>query len=169
MADGNSSPACDAYDADDDDGAANIPLPPPVMQATVEDAMEDDAMNTMSDAVPNALPPSPKPKPVEVETRQVSLTFNGSAGESVMFKLKNTMKFRKAMDHYSAKVQRPVDQLRFLFEGQRLGTEDTPAAVSSFLLSFSLGSSRQVFGRADCSGVAKVTLQGETTHLSTAR
>jgi hypothetical protein len=63
----------------------------------------------------------PPPKPVE--RRQISLTFNGPGGESVTFKLKETTKFRKAMDHYSAEVQRPVDQLRFFFEGQSLGGE----------------------------------------------
>jgi hypothetical protein len=39
----------------------------------------------------------PPPKPVE--RRQISLTFNGPGGESVTFKLKETTKFRKAMDH----------------------------------------------------------------------
>jgi hypothetical protein len=69
--------------------------------------------------------------PPPVEPRQLEIHFNGSGGESVTFKLKNVTRLRKAMDAYSARVQRPVDQLRFLFEGSRLGAEDTPAAVST--------------------------------------
>jgi len=65
MADGNSSPASNTHGADHD--AINNPLIP--------------------DAIPGAMPPSPK----QVEMRQLELTFNGSAGESVTFKIKNTM------------------------------------------------------------------------------
>jgi hypothetical protein len=125
MADRSSSPTSN-HAAENDHGAANTPLPPDAMLAAVEGAMED-AMDAVPDALPDNMPPPPPP----VKTRHVSLTFNGSGGQSVTFKLKDTMKFRKAMDHYSAKVQLPVDQLRFLFEGQRLGLDDTPATVSS--------------------------------------
>jgi hypothetical protein len=113
MADGNSSPASNARGVDHaaDHGAVNNTPPAP---------------DAMSDAVPNQFPPLPQP----VEMRQLALTFNGSAGESVTFKIKNTMKLRKAMEAYSARVQRPVDQLRFLFDGQRLRNEDTPIEVS---------------------------------------
>ena len=107
MADGNSSPASNTH------GAVNDPPIP--------------------DAMPGGLPHAMPPLPKQVEMRQLELTFNGSAGESVTFKIKNTMKLRKAMEAYSARVQLPVDQLRFLFEGQRLGNEDTPAAVSAYL------------------------------------
>jgi hypothetical protein len=76
-------------------------------------------------------PPDVMPPPPSVEPRQLEIHFNGSGGESVTFKLKNVTRLRKAMDAYSARVQRPVDQLRFLFEGSRLGAEDTPAGVST--------------------------------------
>lgn len=65
MADGNSSPASNTHGADHD--AINNPLIP--------------------EAIPGAMPPSPK----QVEMRQLELTFDGSAGESVTFKIKNTM------------------------------------------------------------------------------
>jgi hypothetical protein len=82
MADGNSSPASNANGAEHSHGAVNTPPVPDVIP----------------DALPNDLPPSPQP----VETRQLELHFNGSAGESVTFKIKNTMKLRKAMEAYSA-------------------------------------------------------------------
>ena len=92
MADGNSSPASNTNGADN----GNNNTPPPT--------------NAMPAAMPDAMPPSPPP----VEQQQIEINFNGSTGESVTFKLKNTTKLRKAMDAYSARVQRPVDQLRFL-------------------------------------------------------
>jgi hypothetical protein len=141
MADGNT------YAADNENGAENLnnalstpPPPPNNMMAVLKSVIREGYPEIMDDAIEaaredarreDAMPPPPKP----TETRQVELIFNGSGGESVTFKLKNTMKLRKAMEHYSAKVQRPVDQLRFLFEGQRLGSDDTPAAVSEFPLS----------------------------------
>jgi small ubiquitin-related modifier len=150
MADGNT------YAADNDNGADNLnnavrtPHPlsndtmavlknvvregyyPEIMEDAIEAARED--IRREHGMYEHAMPPPPPPPP-PVKTRQVSLIFNGSGGESITFKLKETTKLRKAMDHYSAKFQRPVDQLRFLFEGHRLGDDDTPLAVSSPLLS----------------------------------
>jgi small ubiquitin-related modifier len=103
---------------------------PEIMEDAIEAARED--IRREHGMYEHAMPPPPPPP---VKTRQVSLIFNGSGGESITFKLKETTKLRKAMDHYSAKFQRPVDQLRFLFEGHRLGDDDTPLAVSSPLLS----------------------------------
>ena len=112
-------------------GAVNNPLPPDAILAAIQEALED----AHPEGMPDAPPPSPQPvEPRQVEQRQaeprhVELVFNGSAGESVTFKLKTTTKLQKAMDAYSARVQQPVDQLRFFFDGQRLGAEDTPVAV----------------------------------------
>ena len=72
-----------------------------------------------------AMPP-PQAAPLQVE-----LQFNGNDNSSVTFKMKSTMKLKKAMEAYSARVQRPVDQLRFLFEGARLEEDDTPQKVCS--------------------------------------
>ncbi|GAB7327900.1 hypothetical protein MBLNU13_g11682t1 [Cladosporium sp. NU13] len=108
-----------------DNGAVNNPLPPDAILTAIQNAMED----AHPEGMPDAPPPSPQPvEPRQVERRFVELVFNGSTGQSVTFKLKDTTKFGKAMDAYSARVQQPVNQLRFLFEGKRLGTEDTPAA-----------------------------------------
>lgn len=142
MATENSSPSSNAHGAGSDNGTAennaannengavNIALPTGLVQHVHDQVPRYIMRGAVANAVPDAPPPSPQPEPVEAP--QVTLTFHGSAGESVTFKLRNTTKFGKAMDHYSARVQRPVDQLRFLFEGQRLGNDDTPAAVRSF-------------------------------------
>lgn len=96
------------------------------------DNAADDGLN--NSPPPNAMPTDdamPPPPPPAAEPRMVELHFNGNAGQGITFKLKNTMKLRKAMDAYSARTQQPVDQLRLLFEGARLGGEDTPESVSS--------------------------------------
>jgi small ubiquitin-related modifier len=141
----------DTHGPDPDDGADNLnnamSTPPPlsndtmaVLKRVVREGYYPEIMDDAIEAArqdirrehglyEHAMPPPP------MKTRQVSLIFNGSGGESITFKLKETTKLRKAMDHYSAKFQRPVDQLRFLFEGHRLGGDETPVAVSSFPLS----------------------------------
>ena len=153
MADGNSSPNSNTHEANNLNGAMSTPPPPDGMPNNMQDTIQDTMPETMPDAVPNEAAPSPPP----VETRLVELTFNSSSGESVTFKVKNTMKLRKAMDAYSARFQRPVDQLRFLFDGQRLGSEDTPAAVSSF--PFLAETLSRGFVRAACSDVTKLMLE----------
>lgn len=89
----------------------------------------DDGLNTTPPPGDMPADDAMLPPPQAVEPRLVELHFNGNQGEGVTFKLKNTTKLRKAMDAYSARVQRPVDQLRFLFEGARLSGEDTPESV----------------------------------------
>ena len=155
--------ACPNYDAYDVqvNGAANIPLPPDAILAAIQEAMADAAPEGM----PDAPPPSPSPMPFEI--RQVELVFNGSAGQSVTFKLKNTTKLRKAMDAYSARFQQPVGQLRFFFDGQRLDAEDTPAAVSSF--PFLTGSLAPILFESRLKRRRKIAIHGEPLTLSRTR
>lgn len=85
----------------------------------------------------NMAPPQGAQLGPDDEPRRINLTFNGSNGESVAFKVKSTMKLGKAMDHYSARVQTDPQQLRFLFDGTRLQPDHTPAMVRPQLLTFS--------------------------------
>ena len=103
------------YDADDVqvNGAANIPLPPDAILAAIQEAMADAA----PEGIPDAPPPSPSPMPFEI--RQVELVFNGSAGQSVTFKLKNTTKLRKAMDACASRQKK-----------KRPGCRDVPVVSS---------------------------------------
>lgn len=78
---------------------------------------------------PTNAPTAPEPQP---EAAQLNLTFSDSTGNSVSFKMKRSMKLGKAMNAFSAKVQRDISQLRFLFEGERLRPEDTPDMVGTF-------------------------------------
>ena len=143
-----------AVDDVNGNGAANNPLSPDAILAAIQHAMDDDAYPK---GMPDAPPPSPQPvEPRQVERRFVELVFNGSTGQSVPFKLKDTTKFGKAMDAYSARVQQPVNQLRFLFEGKRLGTGDTPAAVRSLTPFLSLARSHPFFLRAAYSSVVRL-------------
>jgi hypothetical protein len=103
MADGNSSPVTPNHAADPAEHGVDNKTPPP-----------------------DTMPPPPPGEP-----RLLEIHFNGSGGESVTFKLKEVTRLRKAMDAYSARVQRPVKELRFIFDGTRLVGDDTPAAVST--------------------------------------
>lgn len=76
---------------------------------------------TMADRDSSSTPP--------LAPTQVELKFKGNNNDEVTFKMKYAMKLKKAMEAYSARVQQPVDQLRFLFEGERLGEDDTPEQV----------------------------------------
>ncbi|KAK5119723.1 hypothetical protein LTR85_007299 [Meristemomyces frigidus] len=69
----------------------------------------------------NELPPvQPAIKP-----DTMSVTFRDQAGYEVQFRLKETTKLGKAMDHFSAKSERDRQTLRFLFEGQRVLPDST--------------------------------------------
>ncbi|USW51849.1 Putative Ubiquitin-like domain-containing protein [Septoria linicola] len=51
---------------------------------------------------------------------QLQIKFADNRGNEQAFKLKSTTNITKAMDAFSAKVERPRASLRFLFEGVRL-------------------------------------------------
>ena len=59
----------------------------------------------------------------------ITINFQNVAGDSMSFKLKTTTKFKKAMDAYSARTEIEPRTLRFLFEGDRLQNDSTPASV----------------------------------------
>ena len=59
----------------------------------------------------------------EVSPKQptsMEIKFTDQNQNAVTFKLKSTTKLKKAMDAYSAKVERDRRSLRFLFEGVRV-------------------------------------------------
>ncbi|KAK3669928.1 SUMO protein smt3 [Recurvomyces mirabilis] len=95
--------------------------------ARVEDAPEDGAgghsempnnniINNAED-VPPAAPLS------------MSLTFRDQTDFALTFKLKATTRLGKAMNHFSAKAEKAPNTLRFLFEGDRINADSTPADV----------------------------------------
>ena len=62
---------------------------------------------------------------------QMNIKFSDHSGFKVQFRLKPTTKLGKAMDHYSARVEKNRQTLRFLFEGERLLPDSTPKSVSN--------------------------------------
>lgn len=82
--------------------------------------------------------PSPAPRPDRntppptgaPQAEQIKIGFNDSNGSGLEFKLKTSTKLGKAMNAFSAHMQRDIKQLRFLFEGHRLQPDDTPQSVS---------------------------------------
>ena len=57
----------------------------------------------------------------------LSLKVKSQDGNEVFFKVKKTTTFSKVMTAYCKKVGADMDSVRFLFDGQRLRAEQTPA------------------------------------------
>jgi len=56
----------------------------------------------------------------------LSLKVKSQDGNEVYFKVKKTTSFAKVMNAYCKKVGADPEQVRFLFDGQRLRSEQTP-------------------------------------------
>lgn len=64
---------------------------------------------------------------------KIQVKFRDQSGYEVQFAMKQTTKLGKAMDAFSAKVERRRQDLRFLLDGDRIKDDDTPADVSGRL------------------------------------
>jgi len=60
-------------------------------------------------------------------SEHLSLKVKSQDGNEVYFKVKKTTQFMKVMSAYCKKVGADLDTVRFLFDGQRLRPEQTPA------------------------------------------
>lgn len=60
------------------------------------------------------------------KSEHLSLKVKSQDGNEVYFKVKRTTTFAKVMNAYCKKVGADQDQVRFLFDGQRLRPEQTP-------------------------------------------
>ncbi|KXT15270.1 hypothetical protein AC579_4865 [Pseudocercospora musae] len=70
----------------------------------------------------------PPPPPADIPERPsvlVTITFRDHRGFEQSFKLKTSTRLGKAMDAFSAKVERDRKALRFLFDGDRILDEST--------------------------------------------
>ncbi|KAB5589452.1 Small ubiquitin-related modifier [Ceratobasidium theobromae] len=59
----------------------------------------------------------------------ISVKVKSSTGEEVFFKIKRNTKLKKLQGAYAAKVGKDVATLRFLYDGNRINDEDTPASL----------------------------------------
>ncbi|EME45090.1 hypothetical protein DOTSEDRAFT_99059, partial [Dothistroma septosporum NZE10] len=55
----------------------------------------------------------------------VNVTMKHQNGHELVFKMKLTTKIGKAMDGFSARMQREVKTMRFLFDGERINPNST--------------------------------------------
>lgn len=70
----------------------------------------------------------------------MNIKFSDVSGFEVQFRLKPTTKLGKAMEAFSARTEKEVKSLRFLFEGDRVLPDTTPESVSPTTPMKSLGS-----------------------------
>ncbi|EKM76338.1 hypothetical protein AGABI1DRAFT_115892 [Agaricus bisporus var. burnettii JB137-S8] len=59
----------------------------------------------------------------------INIKVVSSAGEEVFFKIKRSTKLSKLQGAYANKVGKDVSSIRFLYDGNRLNDDDTPALL----------------------------------------
>lgn len=73
------------------------------------------------------------PKP-EVAPEQLNIKVKDAEGNEVFFKVKRTTKLAKLKRAYAERMGKPENSVRFIFDGQRVGDEDTAESVRIFFL-----------------------------------
>jgi small ubiquitin-related modifier len=63
------------------------------------------------------------------EEASIQLKVKNAEGKEVVFKLKSSTPLRKLMDAYCQREGLPTDGVRFLYDGERLGREQTPGEL----------------------------------------
>ncbi|OMH81236.1 Peptidyl-prolyl cis-trans isomerase FPR2, partial [Zancudomyces culisetae] len=73
--------------------------------------------------------PTTKPEASEAkpETEHINLKVVGADNQDVFFKIKKTTRLEKLMQAYCDRTGRSMNSVRFLFDGQRLAPNNTPA------------------------------------------
>ena len=69
--------------------------------------------------------------PVAPEAARITIFFEDLNQARMTFKLKSTTKFKKARDMWAKNVQRDVQSLRFLFDGEKVLDDSTPESVGA--------------------------------------
>ncbi|KIJ40287.1 hypothetical protein M422DRAFT_32330 [Sphaerobolus stellatus SS14] len=59
----------------------------------------------------------------------INIKVVSSTGEEVFFKIKRSTKLTKLQGAYAAKVGKDVNNIRFLYDGERITEEDTPGSL----------------------------------------
>jgi len=70
----------------------------------------------------------PEPKLEDVNAT-INIKVVSSSGEEVFFKIKRTTKLSKLQGAYASKVGKDVNSIRFLYDGERIQDDDTPASL----------------------------------------
>lgn len=101
-------------------------------QPTVNDADENgnEAPNANTVQTNTAAPNGDGVQPPQ----HITIKFCGQDSSEISFRMKPHMKLGKAMDSYSARMERDRRQLRFLADGVRVLDTHTPTEVSRCLV-----------------------------------
>ncbi|KAI0773114.1 small ubiquitin-like modifier [Trametes elegans] len=59
----------------------------------------------------------------------INIKVTTQNGEEVFFKIKRSTKLSKLQVAYANKVGKDVNSIRFLYDGARIGDDDTPASL----------------------------------------
>ncbi|QRV81397.1 ubiquitin-like Rad60 SUMO-like protein [Ceratobasidium sp. AG-Ba] len=72
-----------------------------------------------------------RPEGAEIATRGDNdpISVVASTGEEVYFKIKRNTKLKKLQGAYATKVGKDISTIRFLYDGNRINDEDTPASL----------------------------------------
>ena len=73
------------------------------------------------------------PKP-EVAPEQLNIKVKDAEGNEVFFKVNRTTKLAKLKRAYAERMGKPENSVRFIFDGQRVGDEDTAESVCIMIL-----------------------------------
>ncbi|OSC98127.1 small ubiquitin-like modifier [Trametes coccinea BRFM310] len=82
----------------------------------------------MSDMEQNPPTQDAEPK-VEDPNAPINIKVTTQTGEEVFFKIKRNTKLSKLQGAYANKVGKDVNSIRFLYDGSRIGDDDTPASL----------------------------------------
>jgi len=66
---------------------------------------------------------------VEDANAPINIKVLASSGEEVFFKIKRSTRLTKLQGAYANKVGKDVASIRFLYDGDRIGEDDTPASL----------------------------------------
>jgi len=72
-------------------------------------------------------PASTETKPAAGSAEHLNLKVKNASGGEVYFKVKRTTQFRKLMEAYCSRVGAQPQHVRFLFDGDRIRPDQTPA------------------------------------------
>lgn len=106
-----------------DSSAASGDIPPaPTTTAAASSTTPSSSAPTSSTT--NDVPQKPDP-----DQEQITLRVVAQDGTEIYFKIKQNTPLRKLMGAYCNKLGKDPNSVRFMFNGQRILDEQTPAAV----------------------------------------
>ncbi|GMI27573.1 hypothetical protein TeGR_g1229 [Tetraparma gracilis] len=68
-------------------------------------------------------------EPVKAEEPKMNITVKDSSGKEIHYSVKATTKMSKIMKNYVSAQGLDVSSVRFLFDGERVGADDTPTSL----------------------------------------